>query len=199
MIRSLGGFWSTLALCVHVAGCASTTGVLDEKVDLRPGESIFVLGITPQNYMVNVRPTYVEGGVQKSPVRAPPTVMARPTDGFVMWKAGSEQLFHIFHVKFLEHEDHGLGPDVLPCGDVTTRVFSSGGNKVAYLGDVEFSRDRAIFKETFRDRLEAAQTYFDQRFPSLRGQLERGQSQIVQIRRPCVDNTFIVVPVPRGR
>lgn len=197
MIPSISPLSCLLALCVLVVGCAPITGVLDEKVEVRPGESIFVLGITPRNYYVVVTRTEVEGGVQLKPgfeyvsASGSANVVGRPTDGFVMWKGGTNQLFHIVRAKFLEHEDHGLGPEVLPCGDVTTRVYSAAGGKVVYLGDVQFSRDGSSFKESFSDRFEAAQLYMDQRFPQLRGQLVRGASQVVKTRRPCEQRSYM--------
>ena len=195
MIRSIGTLSCLLALCIPVVGCAPMTGVLDEKVEVRPGESIFVLGITPRNYYVVVTRTEVEGGVQQrrqfESAYGFANVVGRPTDGFVMWKGGTNQLFHIVRAKFLEHEDHGLGPEVLPCGDVTTRVYSAAGGKVVYLGDVQFSREGSSFKETFGDRFEAAQLYMDQRFQQLRGQLVRGASQVVKTWRPCEQHTYM--------
>lgn len=197
MIRSIGTLSCLLALCFPAVGCAPMTGVLDEKVEVRPGESIFVLGITPRNYYVVVTRTEVEGGVQQrrqfefGSEYASANVVGRPTDGFVMWKGGTNQLFHIMRAKFLEHEDHGLGPEVLPCGDVTTRVYSAAGGKVVYSGDVQFSREGSSFKETFGDRFEAAQLYMDQRFPQLRGQLVRGASQVVKTWRPCEQRTYM--------
>jgi hypothetical protein len=184
--------------CLWLSACTlNKTGIVDSNVILGPGESLFMLGISPRHAQTQILTAHVKDGIIEQRI-SNVWVFARPTDGFVIWKGDTDKKYKLGGVTLLDDEDRVWG-SMRKCGDISVPVFGSGGAKVVYLGDIRFNKMGDGFEETYHDHYLAARAYLDQKIPSLRGQLVQGTMEKAEETTPCAVPMVIPIPVIRGR
>lgn len=177
-MTKITSYLSALALIPLLVSCASL-GQLDGNAKApTENESIFVMGISPDNYRVSLFPGSVEDGqFHQNPVRSA-ALYASARDGYVVGKATAGDVLGLANVKIVSDSGALLGPNYRACGDAKTMVFTVPKGKVIYLGDMGFfyksanlPRESSLSIRYYQD-LAAAQTYVDKNFPALKGRLE---------------------------
>ncbi|AEK63507.1 hypothetical protein [Collimonas fungivorans] len=160
-------------LLVLLNGCTSV-GLLDGTTPApTDNESIFIMGVTPDNYRVSLFPGSIKDGVFHQNIFRSAAVYAAAKDGYVIGKSSAGDVLAITNVRVVKDSSSVLqGANFKPCGNVKTMVFAVPKGKVIYLGDVAYQFVGQKVEVRYGQNIEAAQAYLDKNFPALRGKLE---------------------------
>lgn len=196
-MKRVGLVASLLAL---LNGCTSM-GLLDGTT-LAPtdNESIFIMGVAPDNYRVSLFPGSIKNGVFHQNIIRPAAVYAAAKDGYVVGKSSAGDVLAVTNVRVVKDSNSVfLGANFHPCGENKTMVFEVPRGKVIYLGDVEYTFAGQKIEVHYGQNMEAAQAYLDKNFPALRGKLEYLPVDLLPSRTPCIGTIYFPVYIPRSK
>jgi hypothetical protein len=182
--------WLSLAGCSSPLPLPTNTGLPSEA------ETFFVLGVTPPNYRVVVRAgTVTDRGFNIADFQ-PVKANSAPTNGYVVWKGEKGESMAITHI--IRQDAHGksVGRPFVPCDKHKTMVFESPGGKVIYLGHVKYQVDGDRLMVVYEKDFEAAKSYIDKAYPSLREQVTDGRYALLPTTEPCSYTLFVPIYVP---
>ncbi len=170
-----------LALLAPLSGCLSYNQLTNSTVTPPGDDSIFVIGLTPDNYRISVWPGHInEHGVfVKSQIRNA-AFYGGAQNGYVVFKAKTGDVLAITNARIVNSSKSVFGLDYGPRCD--TLVFKVPKGQAVYLGDVAFtpiSADGHI-APSVSDHFEAARHFISASFPA--------------IKQPLVDSPFMHMP-----
>ena len=161
-----------LPVIFFLASCASL-----EQLDTNVGaptekESVFVMGVAPENYRISIFPGSVEDGrFYQNPLR-PAAIYAAANNGYIVGKAAAGEVLGLSNVRIVKSSESLLGLDYKACGDNRTITFTVPKGKVIYLGSIYYLYKKETLDVSYLDEFEDAKTYIDKNFPALREKLE---------------------------
>lgn len=183
-----------LSVAMFLSGCTSVGRVKPDE-DINPEESVYILGVAPDNYRISIFPGEVRDGKYHQNIYRVASVYGAAEDGYVIGKAASKETVAIGYIRVVKDKDSLLGTDFKPCKGAQTMVFEIPAGKVLYLGDVKYRIDGDKLFVDYSKDFEAAKKYIDSRYPKLRGRLEPWKYELMQTTIPCT--TQIYVPIYR--
>jgi hypothetical protein len=179
------------------AGCTSM-GRLDNKVVAAGNkESIFVMGLAPDNYRVSIFPGDEKKGRFNQNLWQHAVVYSGADHGYVVFKAGAGSTQAITNVRVVNSERSLLGMDFTPCRDAKTLVFKVPAGKVIYLGNIEYLFGGEDLTVHYWNDLEGARRYLSGTHPTLATRLEQGSYQLLPTDAQCSTTLYIPVYIPR--
>ena len=150
-----------------LAACSTISGAGRDVPPPSGGESVFVLGVAPENYAVTLAPGKVENGVFKAEARvAAPS--RSPKDGYIVARVASGQALALTKTARLAQNGAPASAPFGACGGTRTMVFTAQGGKVLYLADVgyESMKDGGV-DVRFDRKLDKARQYLAANYPEL--------------------------------
>ena len=191
--------FALLALLSLLVGCASL-GQLDGNVRApSENESIFVMGLAPDNYRVSMFPGAVEDQqFHQNPLRTA-ALYASAKDGYVVGKAVAGDVLGLANIKTVRDSEALLGANYKACGDARTMVFTVPKGKVIYLGDLGFFYRNGGLSIRYYQDLAAAQAYVDKNFPALKGKLEAFEVEWKTHLKSCTGGGVTYIPLRINR
>ncbi len=185
-----------LLLSNSFIGCTSV-GVVDHDASVSGDESVFVIGVSPENYRIMVFPGHINKNFvfERSNWRLA-ALYAGPNEGFVVGKAAAGDTLAITNIRVVKDRDSVLGADFAMC-DSRTMVFQVPAGKVIYLGDVHFDDRGRRLGLTFGDNFPAAKEYVAHKYPKLRDRLEPWKYDLLSTDVSCVQTVYIPTTPPR--
>jgi len=158
-------------------------------------ESIFVLGVAPDNHRVMIFPGSTDTGFFAQNQWLPAAFYGGAEGGFIVGKAKAGSTLAITDVRVTESGKSILGLDFVPCDGAKTLVFDAPAGKVTYLGSVQYGvTDKGLQIDYWND-LEAARAYLSGAYPALSARLEQGGYKLLPVMQPCTSTTTVYVPV----
>jgi len=180
-----------MSLC---AGCASV-GRLDKGIPApAKNESIFVLGVTPENHRVMIFGGSTDTGFFKQNW-LPAAFYGGAEGGFIVGKAKAGSTLAITDVRVTESDKAILGLDFIPCDGAKTLVFEAPAGKVTYLGSVHYGVTGKGLQIDYWNDFEAARAYLSSAYPALSPKVEQGGYKLLPVMQPCTSTTTVYVPV----
>lgn len=194
MKRLMKGVVGAVAMTGLLSGCTSFRAV-EKNTTVSPGETLFVLGVSPENYRVKVFPGTVKDGVFREDTLGLAAVYGGPDNGYVVGKAHKGDVLAITMVRRLKDTADVLGQDFVPCAGYKTMVFTVPDQPVVYLGDVSYTtaqngRGLAI---RYTDNLEAVTAYLAKNYPNLPSAPVPAAYDLRPAKLSCT--TTVVVPI----
>lgn len=176
-------------------GCTSV-GVVDHDASVSNGESVFVIGVSPENYRILVFPGHINKNFvfEQSKWRSA-ALYAGPEEGFVVGKATTGDTLAITRIRVVDDKGSVLGADFAMC-DSRTMVFQVPAGKVIYLGDVHFENLGRRLGMRYADNFPAAREYITHRYPKLRDRLEPWKYDLLATDVSCVQTIYIPAYTP---
>lgn len=188
-------------LCIVLTSCTSL-GTIDKDVgSLSAGETIYVLGVSPENNRVRVTAGEIQYGLFKPNQWALPRVYGSPTNRYLIWKGNASDIAAITMVTFVDEKADLFGMAFVPCGDTNTMVFRADQQgSVVYLGDVSFELQGIHLSVRHGDDFIRARAYVERRFPQFKGQIVHGSYELLPTSQLCTRTTRLIPSyIPRGR
>jgi hypothetical protein len=184
-----------VVMCLVLTACAGTA---DRTVTTpAAGETLFILGIAPESYQIQISDGKVEYGLFKAAPAAFVKVNSTPTGGYVVWKGPSSEISAITRIIIKEKTTDLIGQHFFPCGDAPTMVFSGSAGKVVYLGNVRYRLDGKRLHIDYEEDLKAAQAFVDRRYPELKAEVTLGKYELLPTDEKCVRVVFVPIYSPR--
>ena len=170
---------------VGLAACSTISGAGRDVPPPSGGESVFVLGVAPENYAVTLSPGKVENGVFKA--GAPAAALSRaPKDGYIVASVASGQALALTRTTRLPQ---GGAPSSAPfgaCDGARTLVFTAPGGKVVYLADIGYaSLPGGGLDVRFDRNLDKARRYLAAEYPDLAKVVAQGEYSFVPTNAAC--------------
>ncbi len=173
------------------AGCQSL-GHIEKSQSIKPDESIFVFGASPEQYFYNVIPVELKPkGYRTVRIAA---LYGRPEGGYLVGKGVAGEHLALSTVKATKDKESIAGPRYTPCGGKRGLVFRAEPGKVLYITHATYSFEGNLLVPRFHDDFESARRYIDENFPNLRGKLERGPYELIPALAECVITVPITIP-----
>jgi hypothetical protein len=189
-VRALFVFFFTVALTACTSMRQLESGIPTPK----PDESIFLIGVSPENHRVFLFPGSLENGrFMQNPWRAA-AVFGGAKDGFVVGKAKAGEAVAITLVRVVSESGAILGTDFAPCGEARTPVFRVPAGKVIYVGSVDFTFSGSSLQIRHADDIESAKRYLQSHSPELLDMLESQPFELAPTTASC-DPGKIVIPI----
>ena len=177
------------------AGCITSLGRLDQGVHAPSAkESVFVLGVAPENYRVMIFGGNTDTGFFKQNW-LPATFYGGAEGGFIVGKAKAGATLAITIVRVAESDKAILGQDFIPCNGEKTLVFEAQPGKVTYLGSVKYGVNGGDLRIDYWNDLDAARAYLSSAYPALSPKVEQGGYKLLPVMQPCTSTTTVYVPV----
>jgi len=184
-----------LAASLLLGGCTSL-GVLDKNVAMKSDkDSIFVIGVAPDNYRISVFPGNInkDGKFVQNPFSAA-AIFSAADHGYVVGKAKAGDILAITNIRVVKSNKDLLGPDFAPCNGLNALTFTAAPGKVTYIGDVSYRYNGSGLNTKYSENYEAAKSYIDSAYPNLRGRLEAGSYKLMPTTIPCKRTITVFVP-----
>jgi hypothetical protein len=187
-----------LAVVLALVGACTSMGRLDKEAGLESDrESVFILGVAPENYRISAFPGSVKDGrFHQNPLR-PAAVFGAPEDGYVVGKAAAGDTLAITFIRRVKDKDSILGADFAPCAENKTMTFAIPGGKVLYLGNIEYEFAGKALNVRYSQDVAAAKKYVDEHYPRLRGRLEPWKYDLLPTDAPCTRTIYVPVYTSR--
>jgi hypothetical protein len=188
---------AVLLLSVLVAACTSL-GRLDRDASLHSDrESIFILGVAPDNARISAFPGSVKNGTFHQNQFRPAAVYGAAENGYVVGKASAGDTLAITNVRVVKDKSSLLGADFVPCRGAKTMAFDIPGGKVLYLGNLEYDFAGQQLTVRYSQDLDAARRYVDEHYPRLRGRLEPWNYELLPTNAQCTQTIYVPVYIRR--
>jgi len=154
-----------LVAVLLLSGCTSAGQLKSNAGNPSENESVFVIGVTPENYRISVWP----GGIKddhfyKSSLRNA-ALYSAAEGGYVVGRAKAGDVLGITNARIVSGENSILGLDYVPCGD--TLVFKVPPGQVIYLGSIAFSSNGKTVNALVSNDVNAAAHHMADAFPSI--------------------------------
>ena len=188
---------SFVAIAAALSGCS--LGQI--KGDIAPpaaNESIFIVGVNPENFRISVFSGSVKDGRFVQGLM-PAVVYGGAVDGYVVGKAAAGAVLAITMVRVVPDSNAFFsGQNFVACGDAKTMVFEVPKGKVIYLGSLNYAFSDDKLKIASNIDLDAANHYIKASLPSLVGRLEYLEPQLMPTGKSCSPGTiYLPIYLPR--
>lgn len=177
---------SVLMLSMLFSGCTSMGRLSKESaVDLEK-DSVFIIGIKPDNFRISVFPGSIKDGRFDQSLLRPAAVFAAAENGFVIGKAPVGDTLAITNIRVVNGKDSLFGADYQPCRNAKTMTFDIPKGKVLYLGDVyyEFVGNELLAK--YGQDIDSANKFIDENYPNLSGKVTPWKYELLPTTATCV-------------
>ncbi len=193
MIRQV----AILVLAAASTACTSV-GRVEQGATLAPNanQTIFVIGVKPDNYRISVFPGSVKEGVFRQNPLLPAIFYGAAEGGYVIGKTGSTNPLAITNVNIVSSASSIMGTNFTPCGDAKTVVFSLAKGRVVYLGDLTYDFAGNGLRIIESTDLEAARKHLRANYPQLADALAQGQYEVLPTSMSCSQSITIPVYLP---
>jgi hypothetical protein len=180
-----------LCVLIFLGACASV-GKLDKSVALNVGsESIFVIGVAPENYIISIFPGTVKNGEFNQNVTRSPSFLGHPDGKYIVAKASAGEILALTRFAVAKDKDSNVGPRIRFCEGMETMSFEVPAGKVIYLGDINFEESGDRIKMNYTSDIASAKQYVDREFPNLKNRLESWKYQMMPVNANCVRTIYI--------
>ena len=183
-----------LPLClVGLLEACTSMGQLNESAKApSQSESVFIIGVAPENYRISVFPGSVSNGIfWQSTIRSA-AVYGAGKNGYVVGRASAGDVLAITNVRVVKGESSIWGADFAPCRERPTMVFKIPAGKVLYLGSVDYGFEGSMLHISYGNDLTAAQSYVQRTFPALTQPVESLAYELLPTSDGC-SGTYIPI------
>jgi hypothetical protein len=167
-----------------LSGCFSMS-TLEKNATLENDESIFVIGMKPENFRLSVFAGDIKNGEFKTNFMRSIAVFAFPEKGYVVAKGHVGDTLAIISVTPYE-KGAFLKPLYIVCSGEKMLTFKIPPGKVIYISDLLFSHSGSGFAISYSQDLGSARQYMDKNYGTLKGKLEAWPSEFVTSNKECV-------------
>ncbi|CAA0109291.1 Uncharacterised protein [BD1-7 clade bacterium] len=158
-------------------------------------ESVFVVGVSPENYRVMFWPgSLSERGFWPSSMRNA-VLYANPEGGYVVGKAKIGDIVALTMTRIVSDKSDIYGVDYGACEGSETIVFKVPARKVIYITDIAYKWSEDGLLTKYSDGYEKAKIYIDSKFPKLKNRLEKWEYSMQPTSRPCKTEIYIPVQI----
>jgi predicted small secreted protein len=173
-------------IALGIAGLAACSTISGAGRDVPPpsgGESVFVLGVAPENYAVTLSPGKVENGVFKA---GAPLAARSPRDGYIVARVASGQALALTRTTRLAQGGAPASAPFGACDGARTMVFTAPGGKVVYLADIGYaSLPGGGLDVRFDRNLDKAHQYLAANYPELAKVVAQGEYTFTPTNASC--------------
>lgn len=180
------GFAGTF-LCATLIGCTSL-GVVDKDVGLLSAEeTLYVLGVSPDNHRVQISTgEVINGFFELDQWAMMPRAHGSPTGGYLIWKGLASDTAAITSVRYISRNPNIAAADFVPCGAGKTMVFRAGqSGSVVYLGDVNYELKGSRLHTEYGAEFARAREHVERRFPQFKDKVVQGAYEVLPTSRSC--------------
>ena len=169
--------------------------LLKKNAALGEGDSIYVIGLSPNNFRAGIYAGYIEDGMWKMhQLKRQRVASIYPNDGYIVLKGEPGVTYALIEAGYAIERGSFSGFTRYVCSG-SALTFELSANKALYITDVQFSTDGKSIGIKGTDNFDAARNYIDANYPSLKGQLERGNSKSTYVKPYCASGpSFIFIP-----
>jgi len=190
MLRQL----ACLMVSFICTGCTSM-GRADTKIEAPDkNQSIFVIGLTPENHRIGVFGGSEKDGKFKQNW-LPAVLYGGAQGGYIVGKAHAGATLAITAVQVTENEKSFVGTDFQACNGAKTVVFQVPPGKVIYLGSVDYRVNGKSLEVRYWNDLDGAHRYLSGAYPAIADRVEQGSYRLLPTDLTCEQNTTVYVPV----
>ncbi|WP_165456845.1 hypothetical protein, partial [Aquabacterium lacunae] len=177
-------------------GCTSI-GRLGENINTpAPNESIYILGLSPENHRALIFPGEMVGENYHQDMWRPASFYGSATDGYIIGKAKAGDFLGIVGIMSTESDRSLYGAQFGACGDQKTITFRAKPGGVVYIGDVSFKRGDKGLQFLISQDFNRAKTYLDRMHPKLAATVVHSEFELRKTGQPCEKkNTTLYVPI----
>jgi hypothetical protein len=163
-------------------------------------ESIFIMGVAPENYRVAIFPGSIKNGVFSQNVFGGAAFYGAAKDGYIVGKSSGGDVLGVTTVRIVKDADSVIGTSFKPCNGAKTMVFETPKGKVIYLGDAEYTFSGNKIEVRYSQNIDSARAYLDKNFPALRDKLEYLPFELLPARVSCdVGPIYLPLYIPRSK
>jgi len=179
-----------------LSSCVSK-GLLKQDARLTSSdESVFVLGLSPENYSVFIFKGEIKNGRFDKNIFVSSIAYGTADNGYIVSKAPARETFAVTLISIGEKKDSISGTSYVPCRDAKTITFKAPAGKVIYLGDVEYVLEGGAVTTKYGNNFDAAEKYINDKYPHLRGKLEYQPYKLLPTTLPCSSTVTIPISLP---
>lgn len=183
-----------LLFIISLSGCNSFRTIdSNTAIDIE-NESIFIIGVSPDNYKISVFPGNIKDEYFVQNPWRPAAVYSSAKDGYVVGKGTKNDVLAITNIRVVKDKDSIFGPDFGPCEGNKTMVFEMPAGKAIYLGDIQYQYNDKKLDVKTSNNYEAAKKYIDNNFPDYRGKLEQWDYQMLAVQESCTNTIYYYPP-----
>lgn len=176
-----GRVWLLFVATTLVPACITRSNLAFDA-PIAADETLFVIGISPEDSRVKVAPGYVRDDVFHAlQPDGPSSMFAPPELGFVVGKAKPGEVMAITIVST-------ASTDFVPCQGARTMVFTIPDKRAVYVGHIAWERagPRLLVPRYFDDPASAA-AHVAKQYPSLKAPLENASYRLAPTALVCAD------------
>ena len=160
-----------LVLSLICISCTSVGRLSKEATLNSDQESIFLIGVSPENYRISVFPGSLKDGRFDQSLLRPAAVFSAAENGFVIGKASVGDTLAITYIRVVNGKDSLFGVDFEPCRDAKTMIFEIPRGKVLYLGNVDYEIVGNELVAKYSQDIDSAKKFIDENYPNLSGKV----------------------------
>ncbi|WP_157768712.1 hypothetical protein [Paracidovorax avenae] len=182
--------------CLSMISACSSLGQLDESSAApSESESVFIMGVSPENYRVSIFPGSIDDGRFSQNLIRPAAFYGAAKQGFIVGKANAGDVLGITNVRVVSDGSSLLGADFKPCDGTKTMVYEVPRGKIVYFGSVDYKFEGKKLLVQYKNEIAAAQVHIRRNFPLLKGAVEPAEIKFLPSSAHC--NSTIYIPIYR--
>ena len=182
--------WISLSACVP-------KGVVEKTATLNSNdESIFIIGVAPENFHILVFSGEIINGVFVVNRWRNARLWGAADKGFMVGKASAGETLAITKVHATE-KGALMGNVFKACNGAKTMTFQVPGGKAIYLGHVAYEFAGNTLRVDYHKDLASAQKYMDDNYPGFQGKVEQWEYDLNPTTEPCLTTLYIPIYLPR--
>ncbi|RXZ36284.1 hypothetical protein D9O50_07015 [Oxalobacteraceae bacterium CAVE-383] len=166
-----------------LSGCFSMS-TLEKNATLENDESIFVIGMKPENFRLSVFAGDIKNGEFKTNFMRSIAVFAFPEKGYVVAKGHAGDTLAIISVTPYE-KGAFLKPLYITCSGEKMLTFKIPSGKVIYISDLLYSYSGSGIAVSYKQDFDSARQYMDKNYATLQGTLEAWPSEFATSNKEC--------------
>ena len=184
---------AAVLVVIFLSSCTSFR-TLDENTSLKSNtESVFILGVKPENYRLFIFPGSVKNQVFHQNTFRPASVYGSAQDGYLVGKAQAGDTLAITMIRVVKDKNAVLGADFVACSQVKTMTFTIPEGKVIYLGDVDYKFEDKYLEVRYSKDLGSATRFIRKNYPKLQETVEPWSYELLPTNASCTSDTYIPV------
>jgi hypothetical protein len=178
---------------ILISGCSSMGQLGPDAKLTSKNKSIFVVGISPSNIAVIVRPGKIENSEFIHNGGPPATLVGNPSGGYIVGQASADSSHALVYFDIQEKGDMVTGELVICKGNKSIAFTAPSKGSVIYLGDLEFKIIGKTFSYNYVKNFEKAKEYIDTNFPNLKGLIKDFSKGLTPINTQCSDTYYMAI------
>lgn len=188
--------YMVVILMVCLSACTSMGRLEKGTNTVASDESVFIMGLSPDNYRVSLFPGSVDDGAFKQSPWRNAAFYGAPEDGFIVGKVKAGDIIGLMYILIVKDEKAVRGDQFGACDGARTMVFEAPdtGGKVIYLGEVHYELVDGRVMIKYGSDIEAARQYIDKFYPAFSGDLERWSYELLPVNASCVKTIDVYIP-----